>query len=81
MVAPWLSVFDNVFSFAAREVIHFGSLSYVADPRGALHRVADMDKDALSSHIATSMEKRPSPRSRIAPPKADHKGQGSLFLS
>jgi hypothetical protein len=47
MIAPWLSVFDNVFSFAAREVIHFGPLSYVADQRGTLNRVADMEKDAL----------------------------------
>jgi hypothetical protein len=55
-----------IFNFAAWEVFHFGSLFYVADQRGALHRVADGKKDASRSSIASLMDKMCSPRSGIA---------------
>jgi hypothetical protein len=60
-------VFNDVFNFSAGEIFHFGSLSYVADQRGALHWVADIGKDASRSRVApvTAMVK---PRLIMAQP-------------
>jgi hypothetical protein len=60
-------VFNYVFNFAAEEVFHFGSLSCVTAQRGALHRVADIGKDAPRSRVASLGEKKPTPRSKAAP--------------
>jgi hypothetical protein len=59
-------VFNIVFNFTTGEIFHFGSLSCVADRRGALHRIVDIEKDALRPRNISFKEKRSSPRSGIA---------------
>jgi hypothetical protein len=49
-------VFNTVFNFTTVEVLHFGSLSYFVDQKGALHRIANVGKDALRYHIITSTD-------------------------
>jgi hypothetical protein len=59
-------LFNTVFNFTVDEVFHFGSLSCVADRKGALHRVAGVEKDAPRSRVIVSTEKMALSRSGIA---------------
>jgi hypothetical protein len=38
--------FNTTIVFDVKEVFHFGSLSYITDQRGILHRVADAGSGA-----------------------------------
>lgn len=58
--------FSTATIFNAGEVFHFGTLSYITDRRGVLHRIADAGREAPRARANNSTEKGPSLISKTA---------------